>query len=521
MKTRKPFLLLILDGWGIAPASAGNAVTLAKTPNIDRFSKKYPYTLLSASGHSVGLPGHQVGNSEAGHMNLGAGRVIDQGGVIISKSINEGTFFRNPAFAEAINHVKRNKSKLHVMGLLSYDQSPHTDPDHLLALIILARQSNISKVVLHLFTDGRDSPQFAAIKLVKDLEKKLTKREKIATVMGRFYAMDRNKIWERTAKAYQAMVQGIGKRAPSPEAAILQAYNRKETDEFIYPTIISQNKKSALTVDNGDSIIFYNFRSDRARQITKAFVQNNFNQMNKEAFNRKKVIKKLRFVAMTDFGPDLDGVLTAYPSLDLTKTLPMQLSDSKQLYISESEKFAHVTYFFNGGYDKPVAGEERIMIPSPVVDSYDTVPAMNIKKLTRTVLKNIQNNKFDFITCNFPNPDMIGHTGNLKAGIKAVETVDYHTGLLIKEVLRRGGLAIVTADHGNIEEMIDLQTGEVDTEHSINPVPFILIGDGKKPIKLSSNGVLGNVAPTILHLMGREKPKQMRLDSLIRKGRAK
>ncbi|MFH1598072.1 MAG: 2,3-bisphosphoglycerate-independent phosphoglycerate mutase [Patescibacteria group bacterium] len=517
MKANRPFLLLILDGWGIAPASKGNAINLAKTPVIDRLSKKYPHTTLCASGPCAGLPKNQVGNSEAGHMNIGSGRVVDQEEMIITESVDDGTFFRNPAFIEAVNHVKRNKTSLHIMGLLTYDQSPHADPEHLMAIIKLARQHHLPKVVLHLFTDGRDSPQFAAIKIVKDLEKKLYSNEMIATIMGRFYAMDRNKAWKRTEKAYNAMVLGKGIKAGSAEEAILHAYNRKETDEYIQPTILMQDHKPPQTIQNGDSIIFFNFRSDRARQITKAFVQKKFNKMNPGSFIRKKALRDLRFIAMTDFGPDLDNVLTAFPSEDLEETLPMQLADLKQLYTSESEKFAHVTYFFNGGYADPVGGESRIMIPSPSVESYAEVPEMNIEKLTKAVLKHIKNDEFDFITCNFPNPDMVGHTGNLKAGIQAAEAVDKHTGLLVREVQAKNGKAIITADHGNLENMINLKTQEVHTEHTTNPVPFIVVSQDSKGFSLGKKGILANIAPTILDLMERDIPKQMKSKSLIRK----
>ncbi len=521
MLNRKPFLLLILDGWGIAPANKGNAIALAKTPTIDCLSKKYPYTTICASGPCAGLSQKQVGNSEAGHMNFGAGRTVEQENVVIDKSIKDGTFFKNPAFVEAVNHIKRNKSNLHIMGLLTYNQSPHADPDHLMALIEMARQYDLPKVFLHLFTDGRDSPQFAAIKLVKDLENKLTHRETIATVMGRFYAMDRNKIWSRTKKAYEAMVMGVGNKAATAEEAILQAYNRKETDEYIQPTILLQDHKPPSVVAERDSIIFFNFRSDRARQITKSFVQKKFNKLNPGAFSRKKIAKKLRFIAMTDFGPDLEDVLTAYPSEDLEETLPMQLADLEQLYISESEKFAHVTYFFNGGYPDPVGNEDRIMIPSPGVESYAEVPEMSIKKLTNTVVKKIKDNQYDFITCNFPNPDMIGHTGDLPAGIKAAESVDQHTAVLVREILKRNGKAIITADHGNLEVMINLKTNEVNTEHTVNQVPFILVDNENKSAKLDSQGVLGNVAPTILDLFGRLKPKEMKSDSLLKKKKGK
>ena len=561
-----PMILIILDGWGIAEPSKGNAVTLAKTPVMDGLVKKYPNTLLRAHGKYVGLPPKQSGNSEAGHMNIGAGRVVEQDSVVICKSINQGTFFKNLAFIEAIRHVQKNKSKLHLMGMLSNGMSAHSDPDHILALLTLIRGHNFKEVYLHLFTDGRDSPKYAALKLIEAIQRDYLKDEYIATIIGRFYAMDRKKKWERLEKAYNALVLGKGLNAKSPQAAITEAYNRGETDEFIQPYVITKKGKPLPRIKDGDAVIFFNLRSDRARQLAKVFAQKDFNKMNPGSSKRKKVLKDLKFIAMTDFGPDLDSIITAFPSIDLRETLPMQLADLRQLYITETEKYAHVTYFFNGGYADPVAGEARTVLSSPDVKSYDETPAMSSADLTDAVLDNLtpkphfstspltpllnrrggqrrwgddgdeppsylggvgggidrrgekkgRSWRYDFTTLNFAAPDMIGHTGNLKAGIQCCEEVDKCVGRIVEAYLKAGGTVLITSDHGNVEEMINLKTGEIDTEHSVNPAPFILINNKLKDIKLRKEGVLGDIAPTILELIGREKPKEMTGRSLIK-----
>jgi 2,3-bisphosphoglycerate-independent phosphoglycerate mutase len=509
-----PLILLILDGWGLARPNKGNAVFLARTPTLDKLRKQYPFTKLHAHGQYVGLPAGQVGNSEAGHSNMGAGRVIEQDAVKISKSIRNGTFFKNSAFLGAIRHIRKMNSRLHFIGMLSNGQSPHSDPKHLEALINLAHQHKVENVYLHLFTDGRDSPQYASLKLVEDLEKRLPSNYKIVTIMGRFYAMDRKKKWSRTEKSYNALVLGRGRKAISPTAAITESYNRGDSDEFIEPYIIG---KGDSRIKDGDSVIFFNLRSDRSRQLTKAFVQNEFNKMNLGAFKRKKKLSHLYFVAMTDFGPDLDDILTAYPSIDLTNTLPMQLRNLRQLYIAETEKYAHVTFFFNGGYAGTVAGEDQIMVPSPDVKSYDLTPAMSSEKLTKIVVDNVKRSKgsgdyrYDFTVLNLAAPDMVGHTGNLKAAITCCEAVDGFVARIVEAYLSRGGTVIITADHGNIEEMINLKTGEIYTEHTTNPVPFILVSDKlKNKIKLKPNCVLADIAPAILKILGMKKPKEMK-----------
>ncbi len=517
LKNNLPMILVILDGWGIAKPSQGNAVSLAKTPTMDGLIKKYPNTILSASGKEVGLPPLQAGNSEAGHMNIGAGRIVEQDVVKISKSINEGTFFKNTSFREAIRHVNKNKSRLHLMGMISNGMSAHSDPDHLLALLSFVKINKIKEVYLHLFTDGRDSPQYAALKLVDDIQKVFKNGEAIASIIGRFYAMDRKKAWARTEQAYEALTSGIGRKAESAQAAITESYNRGLSDEFIEPYIITRNGKPLPRIGSGDSVIFFNLRSDRARQFAKVFVQKDFNKLNPGSFIRKKNLKDLLFVAMTDFGPDLDNILTAYPSVDIKQTLPMQLMNLKQLYLAETEKYAHVTYFFNGGYADPVAREARLVIPSPDVKSYDITPAMSSEKLAREVIKNLGKHNYEFTVLNFAAPDMISHTGNLAAGVKSCHEVDKYLGEIVKAYLSVNGTILVTADHGNIEEMINLKTGEINTEHSTNPVPFILINNRiDKKTKLRSNGVLGDIAPTILELLNIKKPAEMTGKSLIK-----
>ena len=534
---QSPFILVILDGWGIYKDYNGNAITQAKTPVFDNLAQTWPVTTLQASGEAVGLPAGQDGNSEAGHLNLGAGRIVEQDTLIISKAIKSGTFFKNSAFKATVDHLKKTKGNLHLFGLLTGWQSAHADPNHLLALLKFYREKGITNIYLHLFTDGRDSYKYGALKFLKKLRENMLENEKIATVIGRYYAMDRKKKWDRTEKAYNAITQGKADYfAATAEEAIQQAYNRGETDEFICPTIIVEKAKHnkqglcvsgqpIVKVKNGDDIIFFNLRSDRTRQLTKAFVQKNFNKMNPSSFTRKKILKDLTFVAMTDFGPDLDNILSAFPSQDVKVTLPMVLKDLRQLYIAETEKFAHVTFFFNGGYADPVGGEERRMIPSPDVPKYDFKPEMSATKVTEEVIKSLSQNKHNFIVVNFANPDMVGHTGNLAAGIKACQVVDFCLGKIYTAIKKRKGVMIVTADHGNIEEMINEKTGEVDTQHSNFPVPLVLIDwrpeVREKPFKLSQDyklrkdGVLGSVAPTILDLMKREKPKEMTEKSLI------
>lgn len=502
-----PIVLAILDGWGIAPPSRGNAVTLASTPILRRWATTYPHTQLQAGGPAVGLALGQDGNSEAGHMNLGAGRVVIQENVRISQNINDGTFFRNPAFLAALRHVQKRSSTLHLVGMLGNNQSAHADPDHLLALLMFCQTYRLRRVKLHLFTDGRDSPRFLAREILSKFMAHLGDVS-VATIMGRFYGMDRNKTWTRTALAYQAMTLGqADHHVDDPLEAISQAYNRGESDEFIRPTVVG----TFDGIHDGDVIIHFNLRSDRARQLTKTFVQPDFEQRNAatHAFTRPRIVRDLLFVAMTDFGPDLGDILTAYPAIQLHQTLPMVLHDQRQLYIAESEKYAHVTYFFNGGYADPVGGEERVMIPSPDVRTYDQAPAMSSQALTDRVIQAITQRTHDVIVMNYANTDMVAHTGVLSAGIAAMEATDGCLGRLEQAVLAADGILVVTGDHGNLEEMINLKTDEIDTEHSSNPVPLYLLSNNKTHHQLRPDGALGDVAPTMLALMKRPQPAEM------------
>ena len=509
-------VLLILDGWGIAPKNRGNAIELARKPNFDKFWDRYPHTELKAHGEFVGLFKDEVGNSEAGHMSIGAGRLIKDDAVTISEDIASGKLFKNTALLQAIETVKKNKSRLHLMGLISDGSSPHAYLDHLYALVDFAYQNNIEKVYLHLFTDGRDAQQFTALRICDQIAERIANKATIASLIGRFYAMDRGKNWLRTKKAYDLLTAGEGKLFPNYNDAILSAYNQSISDEFIEPSIIAEDEKESREsrLQSKDVLIFFNTRSDRARQIAKCFVQKNFNEMNKEAFRRRIVAKNFLFCALTDFGPDLDHILTAYPAGQLDYTLPGVLQEKKQLYIAETEKYAHVTYFINGGSADPVNGEERVRIPSLRIKSYSEKPEMSVYKITKYVELAMKKN-YEFITINFANPDMVGHTGDLAATIKAIEHVDICLGSLVNLVLKKKGDIILTADHGNAEKMIDLDTNEIWTGHTANPVPFLLVSDGYKGAKLKK-GTVCNVAPTIYDLFGIKHLPKLLYKSIIK-----
>jgi 2,3-bisphosphoglycerate-independent phosphoglycerate mutase len=510
LKKIPPTLLIILDGFGLAdPKHPGNAVTPETAPNIFGYIKEYPSTTLTAHGVDVGLFPNQEGNSEAGHLNIGTGRVVVQDLAHISHAIADGTFFKNEAFHQGLYHAKKYGEDVHVMGLLTDGQSAHAHPTHLYALLDYFRKNKQKRVYLHLFTDGRDSSPHGAVGYLRDLRKYMKNGEKIATVMGRFYAMDRNKIWERTEAAYNAMVLGKGQTAASAEDAIAAGYNRGETDEYIAPTVIVEKGAPVSMVGDNDTVYFFNARSDRARQITKAFVQKNFQKESPGAFVRKKFPKNIRFVAMSDFGPDLPGIFTAFPSPDVDYGLAKVIDDARrQLYISETEKYAHVTYFINGGYAAPINGEEREVVNSGKYRSYADHPAMHCKEITKRILAYFKRDTYNFIAVNFPNADMLGHTGDIAAAKKGIRVMDGEVGRLVEAVLKKDGQVLITADHGNAEEMVDLETGEMLTEHTINPVPCILISKGKKNIRMKK-GRLADVAPTLLKMMDIKKPKQM------------
>jgi len=523
MKEYKPTILLVLDGWGIAPNGPANAIELAKKPNFDKLWNDFPHTELCASNSCVGLPNNHPGNSEAGHMNIGAGRVVFQDSVIINRAIADKSFTKNMSLRYALDHVKANDSHLHLMGLISDGDSPHVSTGHLLALVELAKNNKVKKVYLHLFTDGRDSPQRSATRIITDIMKKIdaiSGKEmivEISSIMGRFYAMDRGKNWDRTRDAYNCLIDGKTNIYKTYQEAIEHSYNEDCTDEYIEPAIIadSENKVAERRIKDNDSIIFFNLRSDRARQLTKAFVQDDFNKKNPGSFKRSSVVKNLVFVALTYFGPDLsENIVTAFPGADMIATLPFVMNSYNQLYISETEKFAHVTYFINGGYPESIYGEKRVMIPSPKVLNYKEKPAMAVYEITDYVLAELDKKEREFIVINFANPDMLGHTGDLKATVKAIEHVDVCLGKLSKKILELDGTMIVTADHGNAEKMIYPETGEICSEHTTNPVPFILVNKDTK-IKFAEKGRLGDIAPTLYDYMNINLSDKVTGNSLI------
>lgn len=513
-----PFFLLILDGFGLRDHKLpGNAITPKTAPHIFEYFKKYPSTRLTAHGEAVGLFKEQEGNSEAGHFNIGAGRIVEQDIVTISQEIEDGRFFKNMALQKAVEHAQKNKSAVHLMGLLTDGQSAHANPEHIYALLEFLRQKKQSPVYLHLFTDGRDSSPHAALQYIQALRSQMKGNEKIASIMGRFYAMDRAKNWERTEVAYNMLVAGEGMHtAPSAEAAIEHGYNRSETDEYIQPTTLLDGKKTGVNIEDNDTVLFFNCRSDRARQLVKSLVQKDFEKENPGSFHRKKILKNICFVALTDFGPDLPHILTAFPSPDIQNCLAKAIGESRQqIYMSETEKYAHVTYFLNGGFPSAINGETRELIHSVKEYSYATKPEMSIKKMTKKIFKYLALQKFDFFCVNFPSSDMVGHTGDFAAAKIAVSSVDRAVGRIVEATLRRGGTVVITADHGNAEEMIDEKTGEMLTEHTTNPVPFIVVNKELRGEKIIKTGKLSDVAPTILKLLGVKKPKEMTGKSLF------
>ncbi|KKP68462.1 MAG: 2,3-bisphosphoglycerate-independent phosphoglycerate mutase [Candidatus Moranbacteria bacterium GW2011_GWE1_35_17] len=518
MQNKKPTVLVILDGWGEAPENRANAISLAKTPFMDNLKEKFPFTLLDATGEAVGLNENQMSGSEAGHINIGGGRVVIQDSYIIDKEIESEKFFSNPVLISAIRNAKVNKSKFHLMGLMSTADSQHSSPNHFRMLLRLAKKNGIKEVYCHLFSDGRDSYPKCALNLLENY-KEIIKTEgigKIASISGRFWAMDRAKNWDRLIKAYNAVVFSKGEKANSPEEAIGNAYKRGELDETVLPTVIWENNLPVATLGEKDSVVFFNFRSDRGRQFTKLFVEIGDNIKKNDKIPKIEKIKDLHFVSMGDFGPDLD-VHTAFISTQIEGSLPIALKDKKQFYIAEGEKYAHMTYFFNGGYADSVAGEDRLLVPSLAIGSYAKAPEMSAEKITNFVLGKIRNLEYDFYGINFANADMVGHTGNIKATVKAVEYVDKKLAILWNEISKRKGHLIITADHGNADNMIDIVNGQEfpNTFHTKNKVIFSVLGGGFKNKELKIGGKLGNIAPTILEIMNLEKPAQMECNSLL------
>lgn len=518
MQNKKPTVLVILDGWGEAPKNRANAISLAKTPFMDQLKEKSPFTLLDATGESVGLNKDQISGSESGHINIGGGRVVIQDSYRIDREIESKSFFTNPVLMDAIKNCKINGSKFHLMGLMSTTDSQHSSPNHFRMLLRLAKKNGIKDVYCHLFTDGRDSYPKCALELLKKY-KDIIKEEgigKIATLSGRFWAMDRAKNWSRLIKAYEALVFSKGEKANSPEEAINQAYARGESDENVLPTVIWENGSPIGDFDKSDSVIFFNFRSDRARQFSKLFVNVSEKIQKNDKIPKVKKIKDLYFVSLGDFGPDID-VHTAFFSSPVENSLPAALRDKRQFYIAEGEKYAHITYFFNGGFADPIGGEERLMVPSLSVGSYAKEPKMSAEKIANFVVGKIRNSEYDFYGINFANADMVGHTGNIAATVKAVEFVDKKLATIYQEVIKRDGNLIITADHGNADNMLDILDGKEvpNTFHTKNKVIFSVLGNNFKGSKLAIGGKLANIAPTILDIMEIGKPKEMEEESLL------
>ena len=504
---KKLTMLMILDGYGINTNDNGNAVKAANTPTLDKLIKQNPNTQIHTSGLDVGLPEGQMGNSEVGHTNIGAGRIVYQELTRITKSIEDGDFFSIPELVEAIENCKRNHSKLHIMGLLS-DGGVHSHIRHLYALLELAKRKDFEDVYVHCFLDGRDTPPASAEMYIADLEKKMAEKGvgKIASIIGRFYAMDRDKRWERVEKAYKALVFGEGEKQASAIKAIEDSYQKEVFDEFVVPTVICNGDEPIATIGNNDSVIFFNFRPDRAREITRTLVDKEFNEFERKVCN-------LYYVCFTNYDETLPNVNIAFKKDEIKNTFGEYVSKLglTQLRIAETEKYAHVTFFFNGGEEKQYPGEDRILVPSPKVETYDLKPEMSAIEVTDKVVDAIMQEKYDCIILNYANPDMVGHTGNFDAAVKALETIDACVARVVEAVEEKQGALLITADHGNSEQMIDYTTGEPHTAHTTNPVPLILVG---RDYKLKT-GKLADLAPTMLDLMDLEKPAEMTGESLL------
>ena len=506
---KKLAMLMILDGFGINENTDGNAVKLANTPNIDKLMKKYPTTEMYTSGLKVGLPEGQMGNSEVGHTNIGAGRIVYQELTKITKSIEDGDFFAIPEFIEAIENCKKHNSKLHILGLVS-DGGVHSHIRHLYGLLEMAKRRDFENVYVHCFLDGRDTPPSSGESYIMQLEEKMKEKGvgKIASISGRYYAMDRDKRWDRVKKCYDALVNGEGNKATSATIAIEDSYQKEVFDEFVEPTVICNGDTPIATIQENDSVIFFNFRPDRARQITRAIVDPDF-----DGFETKKL--KTYFVCFTSYDETMPNVKIAFKKEPIVNTFGEVISKNglTQLRIAETEKYAHVTFFFNGGEEKQYPGEDRILVPSPKVATYDLQPEMSAREVTENVVKAINSEKYNAIILNYANPDMVGHTGSLPAAIKAVETIDECVGKVVEAVLAHDGTLIITADHGNCEQMIDYKTGEPHTAHTTNPVPLILVSNNEN-YKVKS-GKLADLAPTLLEILGIDKPAEMTGESIL------
>ncbi|MHB1652389.1 MAG: 2,3-bisphosphoglycerate-independent phosphoglycerate mutase [Desulfitobacteriaceae bacterium] len=512
-KVPKPLLLLILDGWGYSAEKFGNAIAQAELPNFRRLEATYPQTLLQASGEAVGLPVGQMGNSEVGHLNMGAGRVVYQELTRIFKAITDGELFTNPVLLKAVRRAKVGGRALHYMGLVS-NGGVHSHIEHLFALLELAKSEGLEEIYIHAFLDGRDVLPQSAKDYLDQLEERLISLGigKIATVSGRYYTMDRDQRWERLEKGYRALVYAEGEKAAGALAAVEQAYDLRVTDEFVPPTVILDSQGQPLgKIKEGDSVVFFNFRADRARELTRAFVDEDFLGFERE--ERPKV----HFVCLTEYDVTIPTPVAFLPQ-NLEQTLGEVLARKglKQLRIAETEKYAHVTFFFNGGVEEAMPGEERRLIPSPKVATYNLQPEMSASEITKDLLDCLQDNPYDVIILNFANADMVGHTGVFNATIQAVETVDQCIGDIVQAVQRLGGAVIITADHGNAEAKIDPEKGTPLTAHTTNPVPLILVSESQQGRPLREGGALCDIAPTILELLHISQPPEMTGKSLLR-----
>ena len=509
--SRKPVVLMILDGYGLNERHDGNAVYEAKTPVMDRLMKEYPFVKGNASGLSVGLPDGQMGNSEVGHLNMGAGRIVYQELTRITKSIEDGDFFENPEFLAAVENCKSHDSALHLYGLVS-DGGVHSHITHIYGLLELAKRNGLTKVFVHCFLDGRDTPPSSGKEFVEELEEKMKELGvgRVASVMGRYYAMDRDNRWDRVKLAYDALTKGEGNRGESATGLIQESYDNGKTDEFVLPAVVTENGAPVGLIREHDSVIFFNFRPDRAREITRAFCDDSFS-----GFEREKRME-LTYVCFTDYDETIPNKLVAFKKETISNTFGEFLAahGKKQARIAETEKYAHVTFFFNGGVEEPNPGEDRILVKSPKVPTYDMQPEMSAPQVCEKLVEAIHSGKYDVIIVNFANPDMVGHTGVEAAAVKAIEAVDACVGKTVEAILEENGVLFICADHGNAEQLIDYATGEPFTAHTTNPVPFILVNAGEG-YGLREGGCLADIAPTLIELMGMEQPKEMTGRSLL------
>lgn len=509
--SRKPIVLMILDGYGLNDNCDHNAVCEGKTPIMDQLMSQYPFVKGNASGLAVGLPDGQMGNSEVGHLNMGAGRIVYQELTRITKSIEDGDFFEVAEFLQAVENCKKSGTALHMWGLVS-DGGVHSHNTHIYGLLELAKRNGLDKVYVHCFLDGRDTPPASGKSFVEALEAKMKEIGvgKVASVMGRYYAMDRDNRWDRVERAYNALTKGEGNHAESAAAGIQASYDKGVNDEFVEPFVVTEDGKALATVKDGDSVIFFNFRPDRAREITRAFCDDEF-----KGFPREKRLN-LTYVCFTDYDETIKNKLVAFKKESITNTFGEFLAQNNmtQARIAETEKYAHVTFFFNGGVEEPNKGEDRILIPSPKVATYDLQPEMSAPIVCDKLVEAIKSGKYDCVIINFANPDMVGHTGIEDAAIKAIETVDTCVGRTVEAIKETDGILFICADHGNAEQLLDYETGEPFTAHTTNPVPFVLV-NADPAYKLREGGCLADIAPTLIELMGLKQPKEMTGKSLL------